>query len=178
MLEHREVNANLVSASGFEHDFEQGCRRKRLERLVVGHRRLSVIGNRELELGFRMPSNRRIDGAARWVGVTLHDGVPVPKVIDFGIAKATQQPLTDKTIFTRFQQFMGTPAYMSPEQARGKSVDKRADIWSFGVLLYELLTGESLFQGEDSAEILAAVNTMLSKRMAGRAEEIAALAAR
>ena len=49
--------------------------------------------------------------------VTLHDGVPVPKVIDFGIAKATQQELTEKTIFTKFQQFLGAPAYMSPEQA-------------------------------------------------------------
>ena len=49
--------------------------------------------------------------------VTLHDGVPVPKVIDFGIAKATQQELTEKTIFMKFQQFLGTPAYMSPEQA-------------------------------------------------------------
>src|SRR5439155_25884395 len=49
--------------------------------------------------------------------VTLHDGVPVPKVIDFGIAKATDQRLTDKTVFTAFEQFIGTPAYMSPEQA-------------------------------------------------------------
>src|SRR4051812_3528743 len=62
--------------------------------------------------------------------VTLHDGVPVPKVIDFGIAKATQQELTDKTVFTQFQQFIGTPAYISPEQAEmsGLDVDTRADI--------------------------------------------------
>ena len=61
--------------------------------------------------------------------VTLHDGVPVPKVIDFGIAKATQGDLTDKTIYTQFQQFIGTPAYMSPEQAEMSAldVDTRSD---------------------------------------------------
>src|SRR5438552_16081296 len=73
--------------------------------------------------------------------VTLHDGVPVPKLIDFGIAKATQGRLIDQTLFTAFEQFMGTPAYMSPEQAEmsGLDVDTRSDIYSLGVLLYELL---------------------------------------
>jgi WD40 repeat protein/serine/threonine protein kinase/tetratricopeptide (TPR) repeat protein len=88
--------------------------------------------------------------------VTLHDGVPVPKVIDFGIAKATgQQRLTDRTLFTSFQQFIGTPAYMSPEQAEmsGLDVDTRSDIYSLGVLLYELLTGRTPF---DSKGLLAA----------------------
>jgi serine/threonine protein kinase len=68
--------------------------------------------------------------------VTLHDGVPVPKVIDFGIAKATQQELTDMTVFTQFQQFIGTPAYISPEQAEmsGLDIDTRADIYSLGVI--------------------------------------------
>ncbi len=86
--------------------------------------------------------------------VTLHDGVPVPKVIDFGIAKAIDQPLTEKTLFTRFEQFMGTPAYMSPEQAEisGLDVDTRTDIYSLGVLLYELLTGKPPF---DPQQLLA-----------------------
>ena len=85
--------------------------------------------------------------------VTLHDGVPVPKVIDFGIAKATQQELTEKTVYTQFQQFIGTPAYMSPEQAEmsGLDIDTRSDIYSLGVLLYELLTGSTPF---DTKELL------------------------
>ena len=83
--------------------------------------------------------------------VTSHDGLPVPKVIDFGIAKAMAEPLTDKTMFTRFGFFMGTPAYMSPEQAEysGLDVDTRSDIYSLGVLLYELLTGKPPFDQND-----------------------------
>ncbi len=87
--------------------------------------------------------------------VTLHDGVPVPKVIDFGIAKATtDQPLTDKTVFTQLEQFIGTPAYMSPEQAEmsGLDIDTRTDIYSLGVLLYELLAGKTPF---DPRELVA-----------------------
>jgi len=82
--------------------------------------------------------------------VTLHDGKPVPKVIDFGVAKALGEPLTTKTFFTRFEQLIGTPAYMSPEQAAlsGLDVDTRSDIYSLGVLLYELLTGTTPVERE------------------------------
>jgi len=75
--------------------------------------------------------------------VTMHDDEPMPKVIDFGVAKATNAALTDRTLFTRFAQMIGTPLYMSPEQAQmsGLDIDTRSDIYSLGVLLYELLTG-------------------------------------
>jgi Tol biopolymer transport system component len=85
------------------------------------------------------------------VMVTHHDGKPVPKVIDFGIAKATNQKLTEKTLFTRYAHLIGTPAYMSPEQAElsDLDIDTRSDIYSLGVLLYELLTGTTPFSEEE-----------------------------
>ena len=85
------------------------------------------------------------------VMVTHHDGKPVPKVIDFGIAKATNQRLTEKTLFTRYAHIVGTPAYMSPEQAElsDLDIDTRTDIYSLGVLLYELLTGTTPFSEEE-----------------------------
>ena len=83
--------------------------------------------------------------------VTLHDGVPVPKVIDFGIAKATEGRLTESTVYTQLNQFIGTPAYMSPEQAEmsGLDIDTRSDIYSLGVLLYELLAGSTPFDAKE-----------------------------
>ena len=86
--------------------------------------------------------------------VTLHDGQPVVKVIDFGVAKAINRPLTEKTLFTAQGQMLGTPQYMSPEQTEssGGDVDTRSDVYSLGVLLYELLTGSTPLQAERMRE--------------------------
>src|SRR5262249_49637759 len=82
--------------------------------------------------------------------VTSHDGTPVVKVIDFGVAKAVGAQLTEKTVYTQFTQMIGTPLYMSPEQAgqSGLDIDTRTDVYALGVLLYELLTGTTPFEGE------------------------------
>ncbi|MCH8046795.1 MAG: protein kinase [Planctomycetes bacterium] len=82
--------------------------------------------------------------------VTMHDDHPVPKVIDFGVAKATNQQLTEQTLLTNFAQMIGTPLYMSPEQAQMNEldVDTRSDVYSLGVLLYELLTGSTPFDSQ------------------------------
>ena len=80
--------------------------------------------------------------------VAHDDTVPVPKVIDFGVAKATTQPLTERTLFTAFSQIIGTPLYMSPGAGGVRNyqdVDTRSDVYSLGVLLYELLTGTTPF---------------------------------
>jgi Protein kinase domain len=108
--------------------------RERLELFVdvcnaIQHAHLKGIIHRDIK-----PTN---------VLVAQHDDRPVVKVIDFGVAKALHQPLTEKTIYTRLTQMVGTPLYMSPEQAQmsGLDIDTRSDIYSLGVLLYELLTG-------------------------------------
>jgi serine/threonine protein kinase/tetratricopeptide (TPR) repeat protein len=119
--------------------------RERLELFVpvcqaVQHAHHKGIIHRDLK-----PSN---------VMVVSHDGTPVIKVIDFGVAKAVGQQLTEKTIYTQFTQLVGTPLYMSPEQAgqSGLDVDTRTDIYALGVLLYELLTGTTPFRKEQFHE--------------------------
>lgn len=96
--------------------------------------------------------------------VTMEDGVAVPKIIDFGVAKAAAQPLTEETMFTEVGQLVGTPDYMSPEQASldGGSVDTRSDIYSVGVLMYEVLVGALPF---DRSELQKAGLEAVLKRI-------------
>ncbi len=119
-------------------DRESLSYRERLEIFVaichaVQHAHQKGVIHRDLK-----PSN---------VLVSVHDGRPVPKVIDFGVAKALGQSLTERTLFTGFHDMIGTPAYMSPEQAQlsGQDVDTRSDVYSLGILLYELLVGTTPF---------------------------------
>lgn len=120
--------------------------------------------------------------------VTLHDGRPVPKVIDFGIAKATSAPLVNMTVYTEFRQFIGTPEYTSPEQAEmsGLDIDTRSDIYSLGVLLYELLTGgtpldRSMFREAALGEICRIIRDVdpprPSTRLQTRKQTLATIAA-
>jgi WD40 repeat protein len=115
--------------------------------------------------------------------VALYDGKPVPKVIDFGVAKAAGQRLTERTMFTGFGDVIGTPQYMSPEQAELNQldVDTRSDIYSLGVLLYELLTGTTpletkRFKEAALMEVLRVIREEEPPRMSTRLTTTAELA--
>ena len=103
--------------------------------------------------------------------VAEYDEQPVPKVIDFGVAKAISQSLTEKTMFTGFGQIVGTLEYMSPEQAKVNQldIDTRSDIYSLGVLLYELLTGSTPF--DKAAAALGRLGRNAADHPRGRAAE-------
>ena len=111
--------------------------------------------------------------------VTLQDGRPAAKIIDFGIAKAIEKPLTDRTFATGLGQFVGTPAYMSPEQLglTGQDVDTRADIYSLGVLLYELLAGVRPYDSrefETGYTLIDAIRNNEPARPSARLTQVAA----
>ena len=130
---------------------------------AVGHAHRRGIIHRDIK-----PSN---------ILIGVEGGVPEPKVIDFGIAKGTDSLLTERTLLTQQNQMLGTPAYMSPEQAEGRgAIDVRSDIYSLGVLLYELVTGTPPFREEEFRtlaydEVLSKIRTESPPRPTTRARE-------
>lgn len=169
---------NIAQVYGLEGD---GATRAIVMELVDGRDLAAVLGNSRLPLEDALPMARQIAealDAAHEQGVIHRDLKPANvmltadeqvKVLDFGLAKSTDgeavrsssgDPLDSRTMTTAPTEagvILGTAAYMSPEQARGKLLDKRSDIWSFGCVLYEMLTGQCAFDGETMTDVLAAI---------------------
>jgi Tol biopolymer transport system component len=164
---------NIAAIYGLEES--NGIRALVME-LVEGPTLAERIGGRAMPLEEAQPIAKQIAdalGAAHEKGIIHRDLKPanvkvspegVVKVLDFGLAKAAEERSVDAQNSptmtmspTRAGMILGTAAYMSPEQARGKPVDKRADIWAFGCVLYEMLTGRPAFTGETITDVLAAV---------------------
>jgi len=167
---------NIATIYGIE---ESGGIRALVMELVEGDDLSALIGRGSLPLAEALPIARQIAEAleaAHEQGIVHRDLKPsnikvradgTVKVLDFGLAKAVERagpadpnPANSPTLTARATQLgviLGSAAYMSPEQARGKAVDRRADIWAFGVVLYEMLTGRRLFPGEETTDVLAAV---------------------
>ncbi len=166
---------NIAAIYGLE---ESGTTRALVMELVEGPTLAARIGRNPVPLAEAMPIARQIAEALEFAherGIIHRDLKPANvkftqtdslKVLDFGLAKALADDPSSSNISssptlsgTRAGSILGTPAYMSPEQARGKPVDRRTDIWSFGCVLFELLTGRMAFQGETVTDTLAAVLT-------------------
>ena len=173
-------HSGIAAIYGIEEDEAEGTRALVLE-LVEGPTLADRIAQGPIPLDEALPIAKQIAEAleaAHEAGVIHRDLKPANikvrddgtvKVLDFGLAKAldtrpdsdpSQSP-TLTAAATQMGMIMGTPAYMSPEQARGKTVDKRADIWAFGVVLLEMLTGRKVFEGEDVSMTLSSAPPLI-----------------
>src|SRR5687768_7358888 len=170
---------NIAQIHGLEG--QAGNVRALVMELVEGEDLSAMIARAPLPLADALPISRQIAGAleaAHEAGIIHRDLKPANikvradgtvKVLDFGLAKAlapeggdaadAMQSPTLTARATALGVILGTAAYMAPEQARGKAVDKRADVWAFGVVLFEILTGRRMFQGEEVTDVLAQVLT-------------------
>jgi serine/threonine-protein kinase len=170
-------NSNIAAIYGFE---DSGATHALVLELVEGETLAERIAHGPIALGDALPLAKQLASAleaAHELGIVHRDLKPANikvrpdgtvKVLDFGLAKAiepvasasasaTSSPTFESPRMTQAGMILGTAAYMAPEQARGRAVDKRADVWAFGAVLFEMLTGARAFPGEDMTDTLAAV---------------------